>query len=62
MGGIVRSVKFFTPEAHERMLQDQKQGDLMRLGDLARQRTMARALHWYRTPHLRQQFFSIAGS
>jgi hypothetical protein len=61
LGGIVRSVKFITPEAHERMLQDQKQGDLMRLGELARQRTMARALHWYRTPHLRQQFFSIAG-
>jgi len=61
MGGIVRSVKFITPTAYDRMLQDQKQGDLMRLGDLARERTMARALHWYRTPHLRRQFFSIVG-
>jgi hypothetical protein len=61
IGGIVRSVKFITPDAYDRMLQDPKQGDLMRLGDLARQRVMARALHWYRTPHLRQQFFSTAG-
>ena len=61
LGGLVRAVKFVTPKAHERMLQDPKQGDLMRLGDIARERTAARALHWYRTPQLRQQFFSIPG-
>ena len=59
LGGLVRAVKFVTPKAHKRMLQDPKQGDLMRLGDIARERTAARALHWRRTPQLRQQFFSM---
>ncbi len=58
MGGMVRAVKFLKPAAYNNMLQGQKQADLMRLGDLARERMMARALHWYRTPHLRKMFFS----
>jgi hypothetical protein len=62
IGGIVRAVKFITPGAYDHMLQDRKQADLMRLGDLARERTTARALHWYRTPHLREMFFSVAGN
>ncbi|WP_089945605.1 phosphotransferase [Candidatus Entotheonella palauensis] len=61
MGGIVRAVKFITPAAYDNMLQDQKQADLMLMGDLARERSIARALHWYRTPHLREQFFPVAG-
>lgn len=61
LGGIVRAVKFITPRAYDNMLQDQKQADLMRLGELARERLMVRALHWYRTPHLREQFFPVAG-
>jgi hypothetical protein len=60
MGGIVRAVKFITPAAYDHMLHDQKQRDLMRLGDLASKRTITRALHWYRTPRLRKQFFSMA--
>jgi hypothetical protein len=62
IGGLVRAVKFITPGSYDHMLQDQKQADLMLLGDLARERMMARALHWYRTPHLRATFFSVAGS
>ncbi len=62
IGGIVRAVKFITPAAYDKMLQDQKQADLMRLGDLARERLVARALYWYRTPHLRETFFSVSGS
>ncbi len=61
LGGIVRAVKFVKPGAYDKMLQDQKQADLMRLGDLARDRMMARALHDYRTPRLREMFFSVAG-
>ncbi len=61
LGSIVRAAKFVKPEAYDTMLQDQKQGDLMRMGDLALDRMLARALHWYRTPRLREMFFSVAG-
>lgn len=61
LGSIVRAVKFVKPGAYDKMLQDQKQADLMRMGDLAFDRMVARALHWYRTPRLREMFFSVAG-
>jgi hypothetical protein len=61
LGGIVRAVKFITPKVCDMMLQDPKQADLMRLGDLARERMIARALHWYRTPRLREMFLPVAG-
>ncbi len=62
VGGIVRAVKFINPGAYDKMLQDQKQADLMLLGDLARERLVSRALHWYHTPHLREKFFPVATS
>lgn len=61
IGGMVRAIKFFKPAVHDNLLQDQKQADLMLLGHLARDRMMTRALHWYRTPSLRQRFFPVAG-
>ncbi|ETW96109.1 MAG: hypothetical protein ETSY1_27930 [Candidatus Entotheonella factor] len=62
IGGMVRAVKFITPAAYDNMLQDQKQADLMLLGDIARDRLMARALHMYSIPHLRQTFFPVSTS
>ncbi len=59
IAGMMRAVKFIKPGAYDNMMRDQKQADLMRLGDLARERMMTRALHWYRTPHLREMFFSV---
>lgn len=59
LGSLVRAVKFLTPAVYDKMARDPKQADLVLVGDLARDRLMTRALHWYRTPHLRTTFFSV---
>lgn len=58
LGSIVRAVKFLKPGQYDKLGLDQKQADLMQVGDLMRDRMMTRALDWYQTPHLRQRFFS----
>ena len=55
----VRAVTFLTPSEYAKLARDPKRADLLLLGNLARTRLMARALHWYHTPHLRQAFFSV---
>lgn len=62
LGSIVRATKFIKPAAYDKMGQDPKQADLMEMSDMARDRLLARALHWYRTPHLRARFFSAAAA
>jgi hypothetical protein len=59
LGNLVRAVTFLTPSECAKLARDPKRADLLLLGDLARARLMARALHWYHTPHLRQTFFSV---
>ena len=58
LGHILRGTKFLKPSAYDKMGQDPKQVDLMEVGDLGQERLITRALRWYRTPHLREQFFS----
>ena len=58
LGSIVRAVKFLKPGQYDKLGLDQKQADLVQVGDLMRDRMMTRALDWYQTPHLRQRFFS----
>jgi hypothetical protein len=58
LGSIVRAVKFLKPGQYDKLGLDQKQADLMQVGDLMRDRMMTRALDWYQTPPLRQRFFS----
>jgi len=58
LGSIVRAVKFLKPGQYDKLGLDQKQADLVQVGDLMRDRMMIRALNWYQTPHLRQRFFS----
>jgi hypothetical protein len=59
LGSIVRAVKFLKPGQYDKLGLDQKQADLVQVGDLMRDRMMTRALDWYQTPHLRQRFFSL---
>lgn len=59
LGSLVRAVKFLTPSDYDKLQRDPKQADLILLGDVARDRLMTRALHWYHTPHLRHTFFSV---
>jgi hypothetical protein len=59
LGSLVRAVTFLPPSVYDKMAQDPKQADLILLGDVARDRLMTRALHWYHTPHLRHTFFSM---
>jgi hypothetical protein len=58
LGNLVRAVTFLTPSEYAKLARDPKRADLLLLGDLARKRLMARALHWYDTLHLRKTFFS----
>jgi Ecdysteroid kinase-like family len=59
LGSLVRAIKFLTPAAYDKMGRDPKQADLMQLGDVARDRLMLRAFHWYHTPPLRHTFFPV---
>ena len=59
LGNLVRAVTFLTPSAAAKLARHPKWADLLRLGDLARERLMTRALRWYHTPHLRHTFFSV---
>jgi hypothetical protein len=59
LGNLVRAVTFLTPSEYAKLARDPKRAALLLLGDLARARLMARALHWYHTPHLRKTFFSV---
>ena len=61
LGNLVRAVTFLTPSAYAKLARNPKWADLLRLGDLARERLMSRALCWYHTPHLRNTFFSVDG-
>jgi hypothetical protein len=59
LGSIVRAVTFLTPSEYDKLRRDPKQADLLLVGEVARDRLMTRALHWYHTPHLHRTFFSV---
>jgi Ecdysteroid kinase-like family len=59
LGGIVRATKFLKPSTYDKMAQNRKQAELLRVGELGRARMMRRALYWYQVPKLRNTFFSL---
>jgi hypothetical protein len=57
LGSLVRTTKFLKPSTYDKLAQNRKQAELLRVSERGRTRMMQRALHWYRVPKLRKTFF-----
>jgi hypothetical protein len=59
LGSLVRATKFLKPSTYDKLAQNRKHAELLRVSELGRTRMMQRALQWYRVPDLRNTFFSV---